>query len=186
MPMVALKEMESPIELKVDVDGVEHSGQYTFDGSTVNVSYLMGGTISYDVGACRPSVVAKVLLLELIREHLSATTDPGQVPMLKTITYEEWLTLTPTEQDLTSSKWISNLEENIHIPNEAAKRLQQNSKLPIVRVRVGKFHMGEYILNPELMPEDLEKAPKWFAEVFDGFRVGYCEYNPNIKWSNDD
>ena len=62
----------------------------------------------------------------------------------------------------------------------------EKSRLPIVKVRVGVFHMGEYILNPDLWPKGFHLAPDWFAEEFDGFRIGFCEHDPSIRWEDDD
>ena len=104
---------------------------------------------------------------------------------LKIITYEEWLALSPEERERAHCSWNPYSGENRHIPREAARRLKESSGLPIVAVRVGIYHGGEYILNPELWPKDFHLAPPWFAEEFDGFRLGYCEHNPSIQWEEE-
>jgi len=104
----------------------------------------------------------------------------------KTFTYDQWLALGPTERDAILRTWNPYAGENIHIPREAGRRYMQRSSLPIVAVHVGIYHGGEYILNPELWPKDRHKAPPWFSEEFEGFRIGFCEHDPRVKWEEGD
>jgi hypothetical protein len=63
-------------------------------------------------------------------------------------TYERWLTLTAEEREPVVRTWNPYAGQNIQIPKEAGRRFMQRFALPIVNVRVGIYHMGEYILNP--------------------------------------
>jgi hypothetical protein len=179
------REPVAAFEIEVNVDGVRYAGTFVSTGDTVNVRGADGPSKSESIGQCRPEVVARALLLELVREHLKKVTKSPCPPMLNTISYDTWLALTPSERVRVARDWISNLGENIHIPKEAGRRLRQSSPLPIVLVRVGIFHMGEYVLNPELRRADLVRAPAPMKEVFDGFFVQFTEHNPRLPWSPD-
>lgn len=101
-------------------------------------------------------------------------------------TYDQWMTLTAEEREAVLRTWNPYAGENIHIPEEAGRRFMQSCTLPIVAVRVGIYHMGEYILNPTLQPKDFHLAPEWFSEEFEGFRVGFCEHSPDVQWEDED
>jgi hypothetical protein len=136
--------------------------------------------MSAPLDRCRPEVVAYALLLRLVREELKTAAGDALPAMHDTIDYDDWLVLTTRERHLVSRDWISNFGENIHLPKEAGRRFMQTSTLPIVKVRVGIYHLGIYILNPELWPKDFDRPPPWFGVEFDGFMVGFCRHDPKI------
>lgn len=102
------------------------------------------------------------------------------------LTYDQWLALTPEQRDWERATWNSNAGESIHIPEEALNRLRATSSLRIVGGTVGVFHMGEYILNPALAPEDVSKAPPFLTTEFDGFRVGFVAYDSQMDSRTQD
>ena len=101
---------------------------------------------------------------------------PPPPPPAANITYEEWLALKPDQRDRVRATWNPYQHENVHIPEEALRRLKATSSLKIIGGGVGIYHGGVYILNPMLAPEDLPKAPKWLATEHDGFLIGYTRY----------
>jgi hypothetical protein len=157
----------------VVVDGTRHEATWSVDSGVVEVTDPTGRTKAGGADRCRPHVIAKVLLLQLVRERLNAASRSTFTPMLHTITFDECLDLNPSEQVLSQCDWVANVGENEHIPEEAARRLRHSSSLSLVDVRVGMFHMGEYILRAIVQPKDLSRAPRSREEVCDGFVVHY-------------
>lgn len=102
------------------------------------------------------------------------------------ITYDQWLAFSLQRRDELHCTWNVYQGENIHIPREAGRRLQRASTIPIVRVRVGIWHGGSYILNPEVASDHLDEAPPWLDQIFDGFRVGYIKHDPRVPDEDDD
>jgi hypothetical protein len=104
----------------------------------------------------------------------------------KQFSYQEWLALNPAEREAVRRTWNVYSGENIHIPREAGRRLKERSPLPIQEIRIGIYHGGVYVLNPQLWAKDLKDAPPWLQQEFDGFPVGYCEHDPTTRWDNEE
>jgi hypothetical protein len=169
-------------EVEVEILGEKHAGRYRVDTDTI-VAYYRGGARAAPAGGSSCEVVAKVLLLELAEDWRRILAEREN---LGRCSFDEWLALDDHQRFAAQRTWNPYIGHNRHIPREAGRRLLAESPLPIVRVRVGIYHGGEYILNPELWPKDMQGAPPWLSQTFLGFRAGYCEHNPKIEWPADD
>ena len=93
--------------------------------------------------------------------------------VLWTTTYDEWLKLDTDARCAELRTWNPYQGENIHVPEEAARRAAARSALAVKRTSVGIYHCGEYILQLFVPESDLQNAPPFLETEFGGFRVAY-------------
>jgi hypothetical protein len=168
--------------VEVETLGEKHVGRFRLEGDTIT-TYYRGGARAAPLGGSSPDVIAKSLLLELVEEWRRILAERER---LGRCSFDDWLAMDDDQRIAAQRTWNPYIGHNIHVPREAGRRLLAESPLPIVRVHVGIYHGGEYILNPELGPRHMRNAPAWLSQTFLGFRVGYCEHNPRIEWPADD
>lgn len=89
------------------------------------------------------------------------------------MTYDEWLKLDADARWAELRTWNPYQGENIHVPEEAARRAAARSVLAVKRTSVGIYHGGEYILQLFVPESDLQNAPPFLETEFGGFRVAY-------------
>ena len=86
-------------------------------------------------------------------------------------TYEDWLALSADEKEALSSGWDAYRRQAIGFPYTAAGRLAIASTTPILDVRVGTYHGGEYVLHAYVDDDAIDMLPKMLEQTFEGFRV---------------
>ena len=85
--------------------------------------------------------------------------------------YEDWLALSEREKESAKAGWNAYEREGIGFPHTAAGRLAISSRTPVLDVRVGTYHGGEYVLHAYVADSALESLPKMLEQTFEGFRV---------------
>ncbi|GEM_PF-1595624 len=86
-------------------------------------------------------------------------------------TYEEWLSLTEEERELLKSRWDAYEGQSIGFPHTAGGRLAISSPIPVLEVRVGTYHGGEYVIHAYVADDALPSLPGKLEQSFEGFRV---------------
>jgi hypothetical protein len=86
-------------------------------------------------------------------------------------TYEEWLALTDEQREAVLMSWNAYAREGIAFPYIAAGRLALVSETPVLDVRVGTYHCGEYLLHAYVADEAVASLPRMLEQKFEGFRV---------------
>ena len=92
-------------------------------------------------------------------------------PPGKPHTYDEWLSLTTEERETVLMSWNSYEREGIGFPYIAAGRLALTSNTPVLDIRVGTYHGGEYVLHAYVADAAASKMPPMLHQSFEGFRV---------------
>jgi hypothetical protein len=92
-------------------------------------------------------------------------------PPIKPRNYDEWLALTDEQRDAVLLNWDAYEREGIGFPYVAAGRLAIASATPILDVRVGTYHGGEYVLHAFVADAAISNLPKSLEQSFEGFRV---------------
>jgi hypothetical protein len=113
---------------------------------------------------------------EIAAWHKAVETNDPQPQLLANLTYEEWLGLSREEQDDVRATWNPYKHDNIHLPQEAARRFFEQCKYPCAGVSVGVYHMGQYVISASLYAsrmsqEEIAALPRWLT--FEGFSVQY-------------
>jgi hypothetical protein len=108
----------------------------------------------------------------------AAVQDDCEIPPRSNITYDEWLALSPDQQDKVRRTWNPYQHENIHIPREASRRFLAQCDLPCAGVDVGVYHGGIYIICAKIKLTKMSEAEikalgNWRKQPFDGFPVMY-------------
>ena len=86
-------------------------------------------------------------------------------------TYEEWLALSDEQREATLFAWNAYEREGVGFPYTAAGRLAIASETPVLDVRVGTYHGGEYVLHAYVADSAVTNLPKMLQQTFEGFRV---------------
>jgi hypothetical protein len=88
-------------------------------------------------------------------------------------TYEEWLSFDDQQREAVLTTWNAYEREGIGFAYTAAGRLAIASEIPVVDLRVGTYHGGEYILHAYVDDAAVSNLPKMLAQKFEGFRVAW-------------
>jgi hypothetical protein len=88
----------------------------------------------------------------------------NQIPR-KPRVYEDWLSLGEEEREAVLMSWNAYEREGIGFPYIAAGRLALTSETPVLDVRVGTYHGGEYVLHA-YVADDLVPPSSDVAAVF--------------------
>ena len=89
------------------------------------------------------------------------------------LTYEQWLTLPDDERLKMTRSWNAYRREGIGIPLVAGGRFALASQTPILDVRIGTYHGGEYVIHAFVSEDDLPRMPPPLESEFEGFRIIY-------------
>jgi hypothetical protein len=96
------------------------------------------------------------------------------------ITYEDWLKMSPEEQEHLHFKvWDVYQRDGYPIAVMAAARFAMQSGMKILHTDIGTWHGGEYILHMYVTDEELPKLPKPLEQVFEGFRIYWMSFGSN-------
>jgi hypothetical protein len=93
------------------------------------------------------------------------------MPVTKPRTYDEWLALTDQQRDEVLMAWNAYDREAVGFPYVAAGHLAIESTTPVLDVRVGTYHGGEYVLHAYVADAAVANLPKSLEQTFEGFRV---------------
>jgi hypothetical protein len=85
--------------------------------------------------------------------------------------YEEWLALSEEQKQSAKADWNAYERQGIGFPYAAAGRLAIQSPVPVLDVRVGTYHNGEYVLHAYVADSAVDSLPKMLEQNFEGFRV---------------
>ena len=85
--------------------------------------------------------------------------------------YEAWLALSDEQRDALMMGWNAYEREGIGFAYTAAGRLAIASATPVLDIRIGTYHGGEYLLHPYVDDAALPNLPKPLEQTFEGFRV---------------
>jgi hypothetical protein len=96
-------------------------------------------------------------------------------------TYEEWLALNDQERESVLFSWNAYEREGIGFPYTAAGRLAIASETPVLDVRVGTYHGGEYLLQAYVADAAVPNLPTTFEQTFEGFRVVWLPVSELIR-----
>ena len=96
---------------------------------------------------------------------------------MKITTYEDWLALNDLQRRSVAEKWNAYKGEGLGFAHVAAGRLAIASSIPVLHIRVGIYHGGEYILNLFVDDKVIATMPMRFEQNFEGFRVGWRPYS---------
>src|SRR5437867_345375 len=86
-------------------------------------------------------------------------------------TYDDWLALSDDQREAVRTNWNAYEREGVGFPYVAAGRLAIESETPVLDLRVGIYHGGEYVLHAYVANTAIPKLPKMLAQTFEGFRV---------------
>ena len=92
-------------------------------------------------------------------------------PPQKPHTYDEWLALSDEQQATVLLAWDAYGREGIGFPYTAAGRLAIASETPVLDLRVGTYHGGEYVLHAYVADAAIPILPRSLQQTFEGFRV---------------
>ena len=85
--------------------------------------------------------------------------------------YEEWLALSEEHKQSAKAGWNAYERQCVGFPYTAAGRLAIQSPIPVLDVRVGTYHNGEYVLHAYVADSAVDSLPKMLEQTFEGFRV---------------
>ena len=88
-------------------------------------------------------------------------------------TYEEWLALNDEQREAVLNGWNPYVREGIGFAITAAGRLAISSETPVLDVRIGTYHGGEYLLHAYVDDAAVPNLPKMLEQTFEGFRVAW-------------
>lgn len=88
-------------------------------------------------------------------------------------TYEDWLALSDEQREAVAASWNAYEREGIGFAYAAAGRLAIASDTPVLDVRIGTYHGGEYLLHAYVDDAAVTKLPKLLEQTFEGFRVAW-------------
>ena len=88
-------------------------------------------------------------------------------------TYDEWLALSDEQREAVLTNWDAYEREGIGFAYTAAGRLAIASDTPVLDVRVGTYHGGEYLLHAYVDDAAVPNLPKMLEQTFEGFRVAW-------------
>ena len=85
--------------------------------------------------------------------------------------YEAWLALSDSERDALVGGWNAYEREGIGFAYTAAGRLAIVSATPILDLRIGTYHGGEYLIHAYVDDAAVPDLPSPLEQAFEGFRV---------------
>jgi hypothetical protein len=88
-------------------------------------------------------------------------------------TYEHWISLSDEQRDAVRASWNAYEREGIGFAYAAAGRLAIASSTPVLDIRVGIYHGGEYVLHAYVADCAVADLPKLPEQTFEGFRVAW-------------
>lgn len=92
-------------------------------------------------------------------------------------TYDDWLRLSDEQRDAVHAAWDAYEREGIGFALTAGGRLAISSEIPVLDIRVGVFHGGEYVLHATVNAAFIPQLPGSLEQTFEGFRVIWLPYD---------